>query len=51
MHAWTRTVGAEDAVCLARKKDAVFVLETKIENLLNAIKEAKKKGSHVARWC
>ncbi len=41
---WTRTVGAEDAICLARKKDAVFVLETKKENLLNAIKEAKKEG-------
>jgi len=40
---WTRTVGAEDAEYLARKINAVFVSETKIESLLNAIKEARKR--------
>jgi UDP-N-acetylglucosamine--N-acetylmuramyl-(pentapeptide) pyrophosphoryl-undecaprenol N-acetylglucosamine transferase len=40
---WTRTVGAEDAECLAKKLNAVFVSETKLEILLNAIDEAKKR--------
>jgi UDP-N-acetylglucosamine--N-acetylmuramyl-(pentapeptide) pyrophosphoryl-undecaprenol N-acetylglucosamine transferase len=40
---WTRSVGEEDAVCLARKIDAVFVSASKIESLFNAIEEARKR--------
>ena len=40
---WTRTVGAEDAEYLARKINAVFVSETRMESLLNAIKEARNR--------
>jgi len=40
---WTRTGTPEDAKCLARKIDAVLVSEIKLENLLDAIKEAKKR--------
>ncbi|MEJ2240678.1 MAG: glycosyltransferase [Candidatus Bathyarchaeota archaeon] len=38
---WTRTVGKEDAAYLARKINAVFVSETHLETLLNAIENAK----------
>ena len=41
---WTRTVGAEDAKYLAGKLNAVFVSETKLETLLNAIDEAKSRS-------
>ena len=40
---WTRTVGTEDAKYLAGKLNAVFVSETKLEILLNAIEEAKSR--------
>lgn len=40
---WTRTGGPEDAKYLARKINAVLVSEIKLENLLDAIKEAKKR--------
>lgn len=38
---WTRTVGKEDADYLARKLNAIFVSETRLETLLNAIEHAK----------
>ena len=38
---WTRTVGAEDAEYLADKINAVFVSETRLEVLLQAIERAK----------
>ena len=40
---WTRTVGAEDAECLAKKLNAVFVSEIKLEIILNALEEAKSR--------
>jgi UDP-N-acetylglucosamine--N-acetylmuramyl-(pentapeptide) pyrophosphoryl-undecaprenol N-acetylglucosamine transferase len=40
---WTRTVGAEDAELLAEKINAVFVSETNLETLLNAIEEARNR--------
>ncbi len=41
---WTRTVGAEDAEFLAEKLNAIFISETKLEILLKAIDEAKKRN-------
>ena len=41
---WTRTAGIEDARYLAQKVNAVVVSEIKLDNLLNAIEEAKKRG-------
>ena len=41
---WTRTVGTEDAKHLANKLNAVFVSETKLEILINAIKEARNRS-------
>lgn len=46
---WTRTVGAEDAEHLARKIDAVFVSETKIESLLEGIEEARERKAPTLR--
>jgi len=40
---WTRTAGAEDAEFLAKKANAVLVSEITLENLSNAIKEAKER--------
>lgn len=40
---WTRTAGIEDAKYLALKVNAVLVSEITLENLLNAIKQAKKR--------
>ncbi len=40
---WTRTVGVEDAKYLARKINAVLVSDIKLENLLDAIDEARKR--------
>ena len=40
---WTKTGGPEDAKYLARKINAVLVSEIKLDNLLDAIKEAKKR--------
>lgn len=40
---WTRTVGVEDARCLAKKVNAVVVSEITLENILDAIEEAGKK--------
>ncbi|MGD8543844.1 MAG: glycosyltransferase [Candidatus Bathyarchaeota archaeon] len=40
---WTRTVGIEDAKHLAKKTNAVLVSETNLENLLEAINEARKR--------
>ena len=40
---WTRTVGSEDAKCLAQKLNAVFISEVKQEVILNAIEEAKNR--------
>jgi len=40
---WTRTAGIEDAKHLAAKVNAVLVSEIKLDNLLDAIKEAKKR--------
>jgi len=39
---WTRTVGIEDAKYLAKKVNAVLVSEINLENLVEAINEAKK---------
>jgi len=41
---WTRTVGAEDAKYLAEKLNAVFISETKLEILINAIEKAKSRS-------
>jgi len=40
---WTRTAGIEDAKYLAQKVNAVLVSEITLNNLLNAINEAKKR--------
>jgi len=40
---WTRTVGYEDAKCLAKKTNAVLVSKITTEFLLNAIEKAKNK--------
>ena len=40
---WTRTVGIEDAKYLAKKVNAVLVSEINLENLLEAIDEARKR--------
>ncbi|MGQ9539425.1 MAG: UDP-N-acetylglucosamine--N-acetylmuramyl-(pentapeptide) pyrophosphoryl-undecaprenol N-acetylglucosamine transferase [Candidatus Bathycorpusculaceae bacterium] len=40
---WTRTAGVEDAKHYARKTNAVMVSEITLENILDAIKEAKKR--------
>ncbi|MFQ5999347.1 MAG: glycosyltransferase [Candidatus Bathyarchaeia archaeon] len=40
---WTRTAGIKDAEYLARKINAVLVSEINLENILDAIKEAKKR--------
>lgn len=40
---WTRTAGIDDAKYLAQKVNAVLVSEISLENLLNAIKQAKKR--------
>ena len=40
---WTRTVGIEDAKYLAKKANAVLVSEINLENLLEAINEARKR--------
>jgi len=40
---WTRTVGLEDAKYLADKTNAVLVSKITTENLLNALKEAKRR--------
>jgi hypothetical protein len=40
---WTRTVGAEDAKIFAKKLNAVFISESTVEALTNAIAEAKTK--------
>lgn len=40
---WTRTAGIEDAKYLARKVNAVLVTEIRLETLMDAIKEAKKR--------
>ncbi|MDG6221644.1 MAG: hypothetical protein IAX21_05830 [Candidatus Bathyarchaeota archaeon] len=40
---WTRTVGAEDAKILADKLNAVFISESTVKTLTNAISEAKNK--------
>ena len=40
---WTRTGTPEDAKYLAKKINAVLVSEIKLENLLDAIEEAKKR--------
>ncbi|WGM89527.1 MAG: glycosyltransferase [Candidatus Bathyarchaeum tardum] len=40
---WTRTVGAEDAKILADKLNAVFISESTVRTLTNAISEAKNK--------
>ncbi|MCW8802079.1 MAG: glycosyltransferase [Candidatus Bathyarchaeota archaeon] len=40
---WTRTVGAEDAKIFAKKLNAVFISESTVETLTNAIIEAKTK--------
>ncbi len=40
---WTRTGGPEDAKYLAKKINAVLVSEIKLDNLLDAIKEARKR--------
>jgi len=40
---WTRTGGPEDAKYLARKINAVLVSEIRLDNLLDAIKEAKER--------
>ncbi len=40
---WTRTAGTEDAKCMAKKVNAVLVSEIKLEVLLDAINEARKR--------
>ncbi|MEM3765501.1 MAG: glycosyltransferase [Candidatus Bathyarchaeia archaeon] len=40
---WTRTAGIEDARCYAEKVNAVIVSEITLENLLNAIDEARRR--------
>lgn len=40
---WTRTVGIEDAKYLAKKVNAALVSEINLENLLEAIGEARKR--------
>jgi UDP-N-acetylglucosamine:LPS N-acetylglucosamine transferase len=40
---WKRTVGKSDAEIFAEKVNAVFIWDVKLENLLNAIEEAKKR--------
>jgi len=40
---WTRTAGVEDAKRYARKVNAVLISEIKLENLLGAIEEAKRR--------
>jgi len=40
---WTRTVGAEDAKILANKLNAVFISESTVETVTNAITEAKNR--------
>lgn len=40
---WTRTAGIEDARQYAKKVNAVLVSEITLENLLNAIEEAKRR--------
>jgi len=40
---WTRTAGIEDAEYLAKKINAVLVSEIDLENLLDAIEEAKRR--------
>jgi len=41
---WTRTAGVEDARYYAKKVNAVLVSEITLENLLNAIEEARRRG-------
>ncbi len=41
---WTRTVGAEDAKIFADKLNSVFISESTVETLTNAIAEAKTKN-------
>ncbi len=41
---WTRTVGIEDAKYLAKKANAVLVSEINLENLLEAMNEARKRN-------
>ena len=40
---WTRTAGVEDAKYLAKKVNAVMVSEITLENILEAIEEAKRR--------
>ena len=40
---WTRTAGVKDAEYFARKVNAVLVSDIKLENLLDAIDEARKR--------
>jgi UDP-N-acetylglucosamine:LPS N-acetylglucosamine transferase len=40
---WKRTVGKSDAEIFAEKVNAVFIWDVKLENLLRAIDEAKKR--------
>ena len=40
---WTRTVGVEDARCLAKKVNAVVVSDITLDNLLEAMKDAATK--------
>jgi len=40
---WTRTAGVEDAKYLAKKVNAVMVSEITLENVLDAIEEAKRR--------
>jgi len=40
---WTRTAGVEDARYYAKKVNAVLVSEITLENLLNAIEEARRR--------
>ena len=40
---WTRTVGFEDAKCLAKKTNAVLVSKITTESLLDAIEKAKNR--------
>ena len=40
---WTRTVGIEDARCLAEKVNAVVISEITLDNLLKAMEDAAKR--------
>jgi len=40
---WTRTAGLEDAEFLAEKANAVLVSEITVENLVNAVEDARKR--------